>query len=252
MANHNALKDLSVLVTRPQAQAMPLTQLIEQAGGKSVVFPLIEIQPIPSSQWSSTDWREVDIMIFISRNAVQYFKQGYPSKLQKRQMLVAVGQGTAEAMQEQGYSVDVYPADGGGTENLLKCLDLHNLAHKKVAIVRGQGGRELLAESLRANGAEVRYIEVYKRQMPHPSSSQLATARDVDIVVATSIQSVSHLIILFADGLEAFFAKPLVVVSERIRQYALRQGFQQVKVSAQASDMAILQQLLEIGQHHGN
>jgi len=251
MANPNPLKDISVLVTRPQAQALPLTQLIEQAGGKSVVFPLIEIQPIPSSKWSSSDWRKVDILIFISRNAVTYFKQGYPAKLPKRQMLVAVGQGTAEAMQEQGYSVDVCPAEGGGTEDLLNCLDLNNLAHKKVAIVRGRGGRELLAESLRANGAEVRYIEVYKRQMPHPSSSQLAEARAVDIVLATSIQSVSHLIMLFAEELETFIAKPLVVISERIRQYALSQGFQQVSVSAQASDAAILQQLLEIGQHHG-
>lgn len=251
MANHDELNGIKVLVTRPQAQALLLTQLIAQAGGKSVVFPLIEIQPIPPTQWPFIEWRRVDMVIFVSRNAVSFFKAGYPAKLPKRLMLVAVGKGTADVMQDNGYQVHVHPAEGGGTEALMKCLDLKSLAHKKIVIVRGQGGRELLAESLRANGAEVRYIEVYERQMPQPSSRQLAAASRVDIVLATSLQSVSHLVTLFADTVEMILEKPLVVISERIRQYAYSQGFQQVSVSAQASDKAILQQLIEIGKDHG-
>lgn len=251
MAIADDLKGSKVLVTRPQAQAAELTQLITAAGGQAILFPLIEIEPIPPAQWSFIDWRKVDMLIFVSRNAVNYFKQGYPAALPQRLMLIAVGKGTAETMQEQGYAVHLHPTEAGGTEALLACLELPSLANKKVVIVRGQGGRELLANSLRANGAEVRYIEVYKRQAPMPSAEMRGRASEADMVLATSVQSVTNLLVLCADNRASLLFKPLVVMSERIKKYAVSQGFKTVEVTATASDKAILQRLTEIGRDHG-
>ena len=40
------LAGLNIVVTRPREQAAQLAQRIEQAGGKAILFPLLEISPV--------------------------------------------------------------------------------------------------------------------------------------------------------------------------------------------------------------
>ncbi len=251
MADKEALKGLRVLVTRPAAQADKLVSLLEQQGAAPVLFPLIEIKAIDASSWPIIDWRKIDWLIFVSRNAVQHFCAGLAKKLPARLPCVAVGNGTAQAMRDQGLTVSLKPEISNGSEGLLTLPEMQQLNDQKIVIVRGQGGRELLADTLQARGASIRYIEVYRRQLPKVSIAQKNAALETDILLATSVQSVANLLRIFAGTKEQMSAKPLIVLSERIKQYALAQGFSDIVVTDNASDEAIMQRLTEIGAEHG-
>ena len=92
---------------------------------------------------------------------------------------------------------------------------------------------------------------MYRRQLPKVSNEQKTAALQADILLATSVQSVTNLLAIFAENTRQILSKPLVVVSERIRQYAQAQGFSKVVVTDTASDEAIMQRLTEIGAEHG-
>lgn len=251
MADNGLLEGLRVLVTRPAAQADKLVSLLIQQGAVPVLLPLIEIKAIDASHWPIIDWRKIDWLIFVSRNAVQHFCAGLPQKLPPRLPCVAIGSGTAQAMCEQGLSVSLQPEISNGSEGLLTLPEMQQLNDQKIVIVRGQGGRELLADTLQARGAKIRYIEVYSRQLPKVGSTQKLAALDADILLVTSVQSVANLLNIFAENKLEICAKPLIVLSERIKQYALAQGFSDIVVTDNASDEAIMQRLTEIGAEHG-
>lgn len=251
MADNKALTGLRVLVTRPAAQADKLVSLLKQQNAAPVLLPLIEIKAIDAGSWPIIDWRKIDWLIFVSRNAVQHFCAGWGKKLPARLQCVAVGNGTAQAMREQGLTVSLQPEISNGSEGLLTLPEMQQLKDQKIVIVRGQGGRELLADTLQARGASIRYIEVYSRQLPKVSNAQKMAALETDILLATSVQSVANLLRIFAESKQQICAKPLVVLSERIKQYALAQGFSDIVVTDNASDEAIMQRLTEIGAEHG-
>lgn len=251
MAVNGTLQGLRVLVTRPAAQSQQLIGLLAAEQAVPVILPLIEIKAIDASRWPIIDWRKIDWLIFVSRNAVQHFCAGLPKKLPARLKCAAVGNGTAQAMRDNGLTVSLQPAQSNGSEGLLVLPEMQQLDGQKIVIVRGQGGRELLADSLQTRGASIRYIEVYSRQLPKVSSSQKAAALNADILLATSVQSVANLLRIFADSKAQICAKPLLVISERIKQYALAQGFSDIVITDNASDQAIMQRLTEIGAEHG-
>jgi uroporphyrinogen-III synthase len=123
---------------------------------------------------------------------------------------------------------------------------MQQLANQQVLIVRGVGGRELLADTLAARGANISYLEVYRRALAAPDTSALATALTADKVICTSVTGVNNLYQLFGPDMTILMKKPLVVLSERIRQHALSLGFERVFVTAAAGDKAILQRLTEM------
>ena len=125
-------------------------------------------------------------------------------------------------------------------------LSRHSEPGKKIVIVRGKGGRELLADTLIARGATISYIEVYERCIATPSREQCDAALLADTIVCTSVAGVTNLQQLLKNNIETVLIKPLIVLSERIKQHALSLGFKQVDVSADASDQKIMQRLMEM------
>ncbi|MGS9164769.1 uroporphyrinogen-III synthase, partial [Salmonella enterica subsp. enterica serovar Infantis] len=55
-----------------------------------------------------------------------------------------------------------YPLDRDISEALLQLPELQNIAGNRALILRGNGGRELLGETLTALGAEVSFFECYQ------------------------------------------------------------------------------------------
>lgn len=214
------LKGLGVLVTRPRAQAAELMAAIEDKGGVAISFPVIEIVPRAASAIAADAGAlpDPDIALFVSRNAV-YHGLAYASGALKG----ATGPTTAAAIEAAGASVEITPQNGYDSESLLAEPALQNVAGKNIRIIRGGSGRELLATTLTARGANVQYLSVYERRLPESSRSSFAkieTAwRDdkINVITIMSVETLSNLIDLLSDWCRQHLeSMPLVTPSARV------------------------------------
>jgi uroporphyrinogen-III synthase len=146
---------LSVVVTRAVHQADELCDLISQAGAEAVRFPVTEIEAVDDSDAalvrSLETLDEADVAIFVSPNAATYglsLLERWGRELPKRAIVLAVGPGTARQLHERGVSVSAVPQGKYDSEALLALPDLQDVAGRSILIIRGQAGRELLAEEL--------------------------------------------------------------------------------------------------------
>jgi uroporphyrinogen-III synthase len=234
-----------VLVTRPAGQATRLCRLIEEAGGRAISFPTVEILPAedPASarRLLAQSW---DLLIFVSRNAVEQAIDLLPGgRLPERPVLAAVGAATAAALAVAGRGPELVPDGRFDSEALLALPQLADMGGKRVLIVRGQGGRPFLGDALSARGAEVTYAEVYRRVLPQADGPNLTArwSRDVQLATATSGEVLNNLLTLVGDaGRGALLATPLVVVSERTAETARSLGFSRVEVAERAADEEVL------------
>lgn len=191
-----ALSGVGVLVTRPLSQTSELVNAIEAQGGTAICFPAIEIVPRDDAKIAaeSAALQHPDIVVYVSRNAVRYGLAQAGDAL-----VAAVGPATAAALEAAGHNVDVLPAAGFDSEHLLAEPALTNVADKVVRIVRGSAGRDLLADTLRARGAQVDYLSVYERQLPNYSDAELNAlesrwrAGEINVVTVMSAETARNL-----------------------------------------------------------
>ncbi len=250
------LSGMTVLVTRPDGQADGLAHLINEAGGQAVLAPLLSIAPPlnPSTAKSLLNAAEPwDWLIFISANAVRGVLgvDGWMGPVAGATRLAAVGEATATALAEAGLTVDLVPYPQFNSEALLADPRMVQVAGQRVLIVRGEGGREHLAETLRERGADVAYAEVYRR-VPvsieaFSSSLNLWQEANFDAVVVTSGEALAHLTGLLREtGLDSHPRPVLVVPSERIANQAAEQGWPGILIAEQASDEGIVQAIKQL------
>ena len=241
-----------ILVTRPVGQADVLASLIEQQGGEAILLPVIDIVAVDSAQWQPWQPELTDWLMFVSPNAVRCFMAGYQRQLPEHIKLVAAGEGTAQAMRAHGLRVDLQPELSNGSEGLLPLAQWQHMQQQQVVIVRGNGGRELMANTLRDRGAQVNFLEVYRRELPTLPATVLQQALQADWLTITSVNGVKNLLSLLSDYRQQVVQKPLLVVSERIRDFASEQGFERVYVTADVSDTAMVQRLIEVGSDYAS
>lgn len=146
--------------------------MVAAAGRTAVVLPLLEIEPLADQSQLMQVLAGLDgyaMVAFVSPNAVDAafaHIQRWPSGV----TLAVVGTGSRAALARHGI-IDtdiVSPADPAhsDSEHLLESLDLSSLAGRRVLIVRGESGRELMADSLRAAGVLVETVAAYRRSVP--------------------------------------------------------------------------------------
>ncbi len=213
-----------VLVTRAAEQAEPLCRAVRDAGGEPWLLPALTIAPL---EYTSEPDRAEDLVLFVSRNAVRFGSQILD---RPRAGLAAIGPSTAAALTEAGHRPDIVPATGYDSESLLAMPELADMDGRRVLIVRGRGGRELIAETLRARGAEVRYAEVYERRRPDPPRREIeavhAAWRDgrLRFVTCLSLETLRNLVAILGDyGPSVLRGTTLVSASERVLQQARRE-----------------------------
>ena len=122
--------------------------------------------------------------------------------------------------------------------------EMQQMKGQRCLIVRGQGGREELAATLRSRGACVEYLDLYRRIIPGSDSTQvsfLLAQEKLDVLTITSSEALQNLLTMLEKYHQRLLELPLVVISNRIRQIAEDMGFKRIAVANSPSDAAILE-----------
>lgn len=235
----------SIVVTRPRAQAGGLAEAIAAAGGTPLIFPLLEIEPVADLAplvAAGEQLADYALAVFISPNAVDYSLpvllagQTWPATLRP----AAVGPGTVKALAERGVGNCLVPSERFDSEALLALPELsaERIGGRRVAIFRGDGGRELLADTLRERGATVECIACYRRLPPASDASPLLAAwqaGQLDALTISSSEALRHLHALLDDaGRAQLAATPLFVPHARIADSARALGLHNIVLTAGA------------------
>ena len=242
------LSGVRILVTRPEGQADKLLSGIRMLGGTANHIPFLAIEPILDTSALAQIAHQLSTYracIFISANAVAcaspiLASRGWPPSV----VGAAVGPGTAALLRANGVTQVIVPAHRFDSEGLLEeeIFSVAACRGKAFALIRGEGGRDLLAQTLRERGARVDELVVYRRRL-HPQ----ALARLSEWLEA-GIQSNRLMLISSSDSLRRVMDSvspaiaaslrhvPLLVPHPKIAIAAQNMGFNTVAVSAGGDD----------------
>jgi len=250
-----ALAGKTILVTRPAEQSAGLSRLIRDAGGTPYVFPAIEIrEPSDPDRLIGVLDRldEFNLAIFVSPTAVarafEYLDMdaGWPKNL----AVAAVGQGSAWALKVSGIKQVIAPTDQSDSEALLALPALQQVAGKRVVIFRGEGGRELMAQTLAQRGAAVEFAECYRRARPEADVAPLLAQhrqQAFSAMVLTSREGLANLREMLGAAWDSFKAVPAFVPHERIAEAARQMGLDSVHVTP-SGDAGTMQAMIKFFQ----
>lgn len=237
---------MAVLVTRPDEQGSALCQLLINAGIDALHQPLISIKPGSSLSGIDKELEQFDIIIAVSQHAVTFTHQmmlASSSHWPKAATYLAVGQKSAHVLSKNAQQKVHYP-EISDSEHLLRLDVLQHVANKRIVILRGNGGRDLIFDTLIKRGAKVEYRDVYKRENIAFRSDLLVPLwqdRKVNQLVITSSGQLNHFVSQLSElELDWLFKLTLYVPSERIEQEALQLGFKKVVNTYSASNKDLL------------
>lgn len=242
------LAGIGILVTRPARQAAGLVAQLAALGATPIVFPAIVI--LPPAERAPLDrvhasLAAYDIAVFVSANAVEY---GVPAPGQWPPALrtFAPGPGTAAALAAVGIHGVVVPATTFDSEGLLALPELAQPAGRRVLIFRGDGGRELLGDTLTARGAHVDYVACYRRSAPASGAglAEVLVQGRAHALTLTSSEGLDNLLAVLDAGTRPRLARlPAFVPHPRIAAHARRAGF--TAIATEGADAGLVAGLLE-------
>lgn len=244
-----------LLLTRPADESAALGSVLAEQGIFSSSLPLLDIVPIPVSDTMREAIQKLDrycAVIVVSKPAarlgVQLLERFCPRVPEVK--CFSVGAATAQILEEHGLDVS-FPKEGDDSEALLELGRLRQAIARpdpRVLILRGEGGRELLAQGLRERGARVEYLQLYRRELPHYPPGALPEriqAERLNALVVSSGQGFEHLRQLAGNDWPRLAQLSLFVPSPRVAELARAAGAQTVVDCRGASAAALLTALRE-------
>ena len=245
---------MTILVTRPSPSGEQLVSRLRALGRVAYHAPLIDFAPgadLPRLASALQGLHADDLVFVLSQNAVNYAdsvmgRAGFAWPAQAA--YYAIGRSTALALHRiTSLPVD-YPHEREISETLLLLPALQKLAGKQALILRGNGGRELLGETLRERGANVSYYECYQRSPVHYDGAEQSAHWQrvgIDTLVVTSGEMLQQLYTLVPDYYRSLWLLRcrLVVVSERLATLARELGWSSIRVAENADNDALLRAL---------
>ena len=239
--NSQPLAGRGIVITRPAHQAARFAELVRAAGGNAILFPVIEIEDVADlgPLLAVIDrLAGFDLAIFISPNAVNKAMNliKVRSALPPRLKLAAIGPGSVRELKRFGVADVIAPAARFDSEALLDLPALRDVAGKRILIFRGDGGRELLGDTLAARGAAIEYAECYRRGRPQRDAAPLLKAwarSELDAITVTSSEGLHNLFDLVGKLGQAWLrTTPVFVPHPRIEQTARELGLASVVLTA--------------------
>lgn len=232
------------LVVRPAAQAAELTALLRQHGHAPLCCPLLETRP-GSELARLPEWLPAaDIVIAVSIHAVHF---AHHFLLQTGLTwphidYFAVGQASADAFAEAG--IQALCPDDPRSEGLLALPALQEVSGKRVLILRGNDGRDLIARTLASRGALVHYCATYERHYPDLDGDALTRrwqGAGLDSLLVTSGELLQRLLALVPGPQHPWlYDRLLVVPSPRVAEMAGEAGFTRIVIAQGASNQALV------------
>lgn len=234
-----------LLVTRFAPHAQRLANRLNEQGIFAVAQPLLTVQKTlefadPSDIFTKT----YDYIIAVSRNAVDYTNQALAGNVWPKNSYLAVGKGTqAELSRVTGQAVFV-PKEKFDSEGLLALPCLAQIQNKRILILRGLGGRELLADSLTARGALVNYYQPYQRVAINLNGLLMAEQwqlKKINGIIISSVELLKRLLEVVPQG-ELSWLKTTTIYapSKRITEQARLAGWSNVQVLPSMLDKQIV------------
>ncbi len=245
---------MSILVTRPSPAGDQLVSRLRTLGQVAWSFPLIEFSPgreLPLLTSHLAALQAGDMLFALSQHAVEFAHARLQQEGQRwpdAPGYFAIGRTTALALHTESGKDIRYPLDREISEVLLQLPELQNVVGKRALILRGNGGRELLGDTLRERGAEVTFCECYQRCNKHYDGAEEAMRwqyRGVTTLVVTSGEMLQHLWSLIPQWYREnwLLRCRLLVVSERLANLARELGWQDIRIADNADNDALLRAL---------
>ncbi len=242
---HAPLDGIGVLVARPRDQATRLMQRIADLGGRVWWLPGVDILPPhdPAAlEAALSDLPRCLWAIFVSPTAVERAwplleaHGGLPAGLR----LAAVGQGSARELAARGMRDILAPEGKADSESLLALPEMQTVAGKGITIFHGEGGRELLADTLAARGAQVSHAVCYRRAPPQADTGEVLAAWQAGRIQAVTVFSRDNLdglcMLLGPQGTAYLRQTPVFVPHPRIAEHARSLGIEQVVATPSGED----------------
>lgn len=229
----------TVLITRPEPQADALAKACHKLGMETIILPMLMIEAIehPSIKPVIANWQTFDKVIFVSPNAVHYalaHKLALP-----KASIISIGTGTSLALEAANWPVDLQPSGQFNSESLLDMPALQDIQGERIAIICGEGGRDLIETTLQQRGATVDKMICYRSFAPeYKSIPSLQAVTDVVITSAAALTNFTAF--LNEHNLLAVQSRRLIVSSERLQRIAKKAGFVHLILAKNASIDAII------------
>lgn len=256
-----SLRGRHIVVTRPAGQATHLAEALVAAGAVPVLFPVLAIAPLTNTAELVERIIALDqygLAVFVSPNAVTLglrevlARRTWPPHLR----VATVGHSSEAALQAHDLAgqekLVLCPQGRFDSEALLELPELQSMQGQRVIIFRGDGGRELLSDTLRQRGATVDHACCYTRHQPTQSADPLLRlwqAGQLDAITVTSSEGLHNLVAMVGQLGQAWLRKtPLFVPHARIAAAADACGLHQV-VLTDPADAGLMAGLLRYFDH---
>lgn len=259
-ALNTGLNGNGILVTRPAHQAVELAELIVAANGKPVLFPVLEILDTAdlAPLYELIDRLDaVDMAIFISPNAVNKAMNLIKSRreLPEQLQIAAIGRGSSRELKHFGIAKIIAPTARFDSENLLEMPELQDVAGKHIVIFRGDGGREILGDTLTERGAQIEYAECYRRSRPDVNAGNLMrqwSRNEINAVTITSSEGLRNLYDMLGKlGRQWLKTTPVFVPHERILAVVHELGLEHGILTEPGDEGLIAGMRAWFAEHHG-
>lgn len=267
MMNEKPLCGHSILITRPEHKQASLTKALQLQGAQVKSLATLAITPILHGhadygrlKQHILDLDIFDIIICVSANAARFAGElidQYWPQLPVRIKWYAIGDATAAALAK--FDIEAVVAKDQqnkehDSEALLAHCNLQDVAAKKVLILKGTGGRQLLSQTLHERKALISEANLYNRLIPVYTDLRIKNTlynSSLSAILITSGEVLCNLMTIALGSLKQFDYKSLlnillIVPSTRVAQLASTQGFHRIKVAAAADDNAMLAALLSV------
>jgi uroporphyrinogen-III synthase len=244
---------MKLLVTRPAAQAAQWVAQLQARGVDAVALPLIGIAPPTDGAAVVAAWATLAtqrLVVFVSPNAVEHFFAARPTDLRWPVQTLAgsTGNGTTQALLAAGVpaaQLVAPPRDAPqfDSEALWRVIEARDWQAAPVLIVRGDGGRDWLADTLRGRGALVRHLTAYRRVVPQLAAAErlafeaALAAPQRQLWLFSSSEAIATLVDM-APG-QAWQAARAIATHPRIAETARAAGFGEVTLASPAVDAVV-------------